>query len=143
MVARVSTEPLRGLHILVVDDDVTVRRVIATILAHSGALVTEADSSAAAALSFERVIPELIVCALDLAGGRDAHDLVRRVRAMASGRGRNVPIVAIARGPERHSLDEALEAGFAGYMKAPFEPRQLFGLIADVADAHPRGDTDA
>jgi CheY-like chemotaxis protein len=138
MVARVSAGPLRGLHILVVDDDTTVRRVLATILAHGGALVTEADSSAAAARSFERVIPESIVCALDLGSGRDAHDLLHRIRGMGSDRARHVPIVAIARGPDRHSLDEALEAGFAGYMKAPFEPGQLFGLIADVADAHPR-----
>jgi CheY-like chemotaxis protein len=138
-----SAQPLRGLHILVVDDDAIVRRVLGTVLAHAGALVTEAESSTAAAVSFERVIPELIVCALDLGGGRDAHDLVRRVRAMAPDRARRVPIVAVARGPERHSPHEALEAGFAGYMKTPFEPTELFGLIADVADAHPRGEAEA
>lgn len=135
-----SAEPLRGLHILVVDDDATVRGIIAAILAHGGALVTEADSADAAGLSFGRIIPEVIVCALHLADGRDAYGLLHRVRATSPPRGRNTPIIAIARGHDPTPMNQVLEAGFAGYVKTPLAPRQLCELIAEVADAHPRDD---
>jgi CheY-like chemotaxis protein len=133
-----SAEPLRGLHILVVDDDATTRRVVSGILAHGGALVTGADSAEAAWQSLARVIPEVIVCALNLGGARDAHGLLHRIRTMASSRGRDVPIIAIARAQDPQPIREVLEAGFAGYVKAPLDPRQFCELISEVADAHPR-----
>jgi CheY-like chemotaxis protein len=135
-----SAEPLRGLHVLVVDDDATARRIIGAILAHGGALVTDAASAEAAGLSFARVIPEVIVCALELGGARDAYGLLHRIRTMPSPRGRDIPIIAIAREHDLTPMNEVLEAGFAGYVKTPLVPRHLCELIADVADAHPRDD---
>jgi CheY-like chemotaxis protein len=135
-----SAEPLRGLHILVVDDDATVRGIISAIIAHGGALVTEASSAEAAWLSVARIMPEVIVCALHLGEARDAYGLLHRIRTMSTPRRRDIPIIAIARGPDLTPMDEVLEAGFAGYVKTPLDPRQLCELIADVADVHPRDD---
>jgi CheY-like chemotaxis protein len=133
-----SAEPLRGLHILVVDEDATARNVIAAILEHGGALVSRADSADAAWQSLARVLPEVIVCGLSLDESRAAHALLQRIRTLSPPRGRDVPIIAIARGYDNHPVNELLEAGFAGFIKTPLEPLQLCELIAEVADAHPR-----
>ena len=133
-----SAEPLRGLHILVVDDDAIARRVVTGLLEHCGALVTATDSAESAWLSLARIIPEVIVCAVGLGGGRDAYMLLHRVRTSGSPAAVRVPAVAILRAQDPRTLNDVLEAGFTGYVKAPFEPRQLCGVIADVADAHPR-----
>ena len=133
-----SAEPLRGLHILVVDDDGSARELVRAMLAHCGALVTASDSSDAAWLSLSRVVPEVIVCALNLGTGRDAYEFVHRLRTAGMPGAAHIPVVAILRDREHRALSEALEAGFAGYVKAPFDPRQLCAVIADVADAYPR-----
>jgi CheY-like chemotaxis protein len=133
-----SAEPLRGLHILVVDDDATARDVIAAILAHGGALVTGADSAESAWQSLGRVTPEVIVCALNLDQSRGAYALLHRIRTMSPPRGRGVPMIALVRAQDREPINEVLEAGFAGYITTPLHPRQLCELIAEVADARPR-----
>lgn len=135
-----SVEPLWGLHILVVDDDGTARAIIGAILAHGGALVTEASSADAAWSSFARLVPEVIVCALELGESRGAYDLLQRIRTLPSPSGHAIPIVAIARGRDPAPMNEVLGAGFAGYIKTPVDPRQLWELIADVADARPQND---
>lgn len=135
-----SVEPLWGLHILIVDDDATTRGIIGAILAHGGALVTEASSAEAAWSSLDRLVPEIIVCALELGEGRDAYELLHRIRTTSSPRGQAVPIVAIARGRDLTPMNEVLGAGFAGYVKTPVHPQHLCDLIADVADAHPRNE---
>jgi CheY-like chemotaxis protein len=127
----VSTDPLRGLHILVVADDATVRRLVAGILAHGGALVTQAESAVAAALSLERVVPDVIACALAL-GHQVLHGLRAKPRPEST-----VPIVVLAERGDGHAI-EVLEAGFAGYIQAPIDPHELCSLISDVADAHQR-----
>lgn len=131
-----SAEPLWGLHVLVVDDDATSRGIIGAILAHGGALVTEAASAEAAWSSLARVVPEMIVCSLELGDSREAYGLLHRVRTMAAGRRRNIPTIAIVRGQDP-PMNEVLEAGFAGYVKTPLDPRQLCELIAEVADTRP------
>ena len=133
-----SAEPLRGLHVLVIDDDATARAIIRGTLEDCGALVTESDAMAAALLSLQRILPDLIVCALNLGAERGAYDFLERMRADTRLGAARIPIVAIARDGARHPLNQALEAGFAGYIKAPFDRRQLCGVIADVSDAHPR-----
>jgi CheY-like chemotaxis protein len=135
-----NVEPLWGLHILVVDDDATTRAIIGAVLAHGGALVTAADSAEAAWSSLARLVPEVIVCALELGEGRDAYELLHRIRAMSSPREQAIPIVAIARGRDLTPMNEVLGAGFAGYVKTPVQPQQLCELIADVADADPRNE---
>jgi len=134
----VSGEPLRGLHILVIDDDATARDLVGGMLEHCGALVTTSGSAGAALVSLQRVLPELIVCALNLRTGGSAYDFVRRLRTESSLAASRIPVVAIVRDDKRHPLNEVLEAGFVGYIKAPFDPRQLCSVIADVDDAHPR-----
>ena len=85
-----------------------------------------------------RITPELVVWSLAIRGGLAVHEIVRRLHAGTSPRTRSVPIVAIAASDMRISSDEILAAGFAGYVRAPFETGQLCALLAEVADAHPR-----
>ena len=88
--------------------------------------------------SLARVIPEVIVCVLELGDARDAYELLHRIQTMAAGRGREIPIVALARDRDVTPMNEVLEAGFAGYIKTPVDPEQLCELLAEVADARRR-----
>jgi two-component system, OmpR family, response regulator len=127
------TELLRGLHVLVVDEDEVVRQLLAAIIAHSGALVTEAASVTAASESFERVRPELIVAALDLDAGRGAHAVLAAARVIGA-HGRHIPVIAFARATNAEPMHAVLEAGFDGYSKAPLDPTEFCELIAAVAE---------
>ena len=57
-------KPLRGVHILVVDDDGEKRELTRTLLEERGARVRLAEDGAAALLAVDRECPDLIVCDL-------------------------------------------------------------------------------
>src|SRR5712691_6006949 len=91
---RVAGE-LNGLHVLVVDDEVTSRNAVTTILSHHGALVTEATSAHAALESLDRLVPEVIVYELTLGVGQDDYRFLAQLRARSLKEGGRVPVVAI------------------------------------------------
>ena len=45
-------------------------------------------------------------------------------------------MIAVAGNQEDKHINQVREAGFAGYIKAPLNPRKFCELVGDVADAH-------
>jgi CheY-like chemotaxis protein len=82
------------MRVLVVDDDADNCDVLATILEHSGALVTTAQSAADALSLFERQRPDVLISDIGLPG-EDGFALLRKVRSLSAARGGNVPAIAI------------------------------------------------
>jgi DNA-binding response OmpR family regulator len=135
-----TPDVLSGIHILLVDSDAQRRELVQLTLRRCGALVTEAESADAARDSLERITPELILWGLGFVAGRGEADIVQRVRTAAASRTRAIPIVALGWEGHHVPMDDVLEAGFAGYARAPFEPRRFCELLAEVVEAHPRGE---
>jgi DNA-binding response OmpR family regulator len=106
--------------VLVVDDDATVREVVATYLRRDGLEVIEADDGSAALSVDSEHDPDLVVLDLMLPG-LDGLEVFRRLRARRGG----IPVVMLtARGDEDDRV-LGLEIGADDYVAKPFSPREL------------------
>ena len=106
--------------VLVVDDDPTVREVVATYLRRDGLDVVEAADGPSALAADAEAEPALVVLDLMLPG-LDGLEVFRRLRARRGG----VPVVMLtARGDEADRV-LGLEVGADDYVAKPFSPREL------------------
>ena len=119
-----------GMSVLVVDDDLEMRNMIATVLRRAGASVVVAGSADEAydcisGQSFHVMISDIAM------PEQDGHALIRRVRGREDDKSR-IPAVALTAygGPLQREL--ALEAGFDDYLKKPFTPRDLVRAVGGL-----------
>ncbi len=113
-------------HILIVDDDREIRRLVARFLTENGLRVTAAadGTEADAALAAGRF--DLIVLDLMLPG-EDGISIARRLRKTG-----DMPILMLtARGTETDRI-VGLEIGADDYLTKPFSPRELLARIRAV-----------
>lgn len=113
-------------HILIVDDDPEVRRLLEDGLKAEGYSVTEAADGAGllAALAKRRV--DLITLDVRL-GGEDGFNLAREVRAK-----NNVPIIMISGKGDMIDRVVGLELGADDYIAKPFHMREVLARVRAV-----------
>ena len=85
--------PLKGLRVLVVDDDADAREMLTMMLEEAGADVTAASSADEAVAVFERLRPAVVVSDIGMPGG-DGYSLIRRLRALEGDGAAAIPAVA-------------------------------------------------
>ena len=112
--------------ILVVDDDLQLRRFLRTTLTNHGHSVAEAGSVAEAIDAIGRVHPAVILLDLGLPDG-DGLSVLRKLDEEA----RPPVIVLSARGQEGDKVT-ALDAGAEDYLTKPFGPSELLARIRVV-----------
>ena len=123
-----DSEPkLSGLRVLVVDDQVDMRDLLATILCLEGAEVRTADSLDETISVMTSWSPEIIVSDIAMPGS-GGYDLIRRVRDG----GCNVPAIAITARAGVEDSASSLAAGFQMHMPKPIEPHELVVSIASL-----------
>lgn len=113
-------------HILVVDDDARLRKLLARYLSEHGFLVASAEDAADARVKLASFAFDLIVLDLMMPGESGlslAADLRRR-----SG----VPILMLTAMGEPEDRIAGLEKGADDYMVKPFEPRELLLRIGNI-----------
>jgi DNA-binding response OmpR family regulator len=114
-----SGTDLADRRVLVVEDDDTVREVVATYLTAAGFLVDEASDGFAALESIAERMPDLVV--LDrMLPGVDGAEVCRRIRAEDQ-----VPVILLTALGSADDRIEGLEAGADDYLTKPFSPREL------------------
>ena len=122
---------LRGLRVLVVDDDVETCEMLDMVLSRCGAEVTVSCSAHQAfeALEWE---PDILVSDIGMPG-EDGYELISKVRRRGLERGRQIPAIALtayARGEDRL---HALSAGYQMHIPKPVEPDELIAAVASLA----------
>ena len=125
---------LEGLRILVVDDEADARDLIALMLQQQGALVTVATSATAAlsilsqadGLSFDCLVSDIGM------PDNDGYELMRRVRALRTERGKPLPAIALTAYGRARDRIAALSAGFQMHVPKPVEPTELTMVIAGL-----------
>jgi two-component system phosphate regulon response regulator OmpR len=126
---------LEAPHILVVDDDARLRRLLAKYLIDHGFLVATAEDAADARGKLGSFAFDLIVLDLMMPGESGlsfAADLRKR-----SG----VPILMLTAMGEPDDRIAGLEGGADDYMVKPFEPRELLLRIGNILRRTPQQDT--
>lgn len=110
-------------HILVVDDEQQITRVLRTTLATKGYEIRVANDGEMALEIMKDWVPNLIITDL-MMPNLDGVQLCRRVRTMSE-----VPIIVLSvRGQERSKI-EALDAGADDYITKPFSMGELHARV--------------
>lgn len=119
-----SEEPVQRL--LVVDDDVDIRSLLAEQLSTAGFAVSTAGSGAEMRRLLEQEHIDLIVLDLNLPR-EDGLTLCRDLRARSS-----TPVIMLTARSEPVDRIVGLEMGADDYLAKPFEPRELLARIRNV-----------
>jgi len=130
--AELADEELRGLKVLVVDDDADARELVARVLAESRADVVIAGSAAEALPLVERERPDVLVSDIGMPDV-DGYELLRRVRALGESRGGRVPAIALTAFARPEDRTRALRSGFLGHVTKPVGSAELVASVAAVA----------
>jgi len=127
-VLMLGTPRLRGLGILVVDDEPDARTVVAELLKTEGAEVSVCDSAASAyeKLSAKDASFEVVVTDIGMPV-EDGYSLVRKLRALQSGK--RVLAIALTGRASTHDVAAALEAGFDLHVAKPVDLERFVSMI--------------
>jgi CheY-like chemotaxis protein len=135
---RPVTEPLKdfkhlkGLQILVVDDDLDTGEALSAALTQHGAKAFACASAADALLHVERFHPDILVADIGMPG-EDGYSLIRKIRARPAAEGGSTPGIALTAYAGDANRRRALEAGFQQHMVKPVEPDELISAICHLA----------
>ena len=124
---------LSGLRVLLVEDEVDVRELVAALLQRCGARVVEAASTAEALEALRRERPDVLISDIGMPG-EDGYALIRKVRALPPEEGGRVLAVAMTAYARREDRTRALLAGFQMHVPKPIEPGELLATLASLAD---------
>jgi signal transduction histidine kinase/ActR/RegA family two-component response regulator len=121
---------LRGLRLVVVDDEPDARELLRRILEEVGAEVLVAGSApeAIALVADER--PHVLLCDIGLPD-EDGYSLLRRLRQLPAARGGRTPAIAVTAFARAEDRTRAMRAGFQNYVSKPFEPAELVATVAN------------
>ncbi len=128
---RAPARPLEDVHVLVVDDDVETREVMAVALGREGARVTTVPSVADAVEAIERGWPDVLVSDIGMPG-EDGYDLIRKVRHLEATRGRHIPAIALTAYAAAEDRRRALEAGYEAHVAKPVPATAVTPLIVSL-----------
>ncbi len=122
---------LDGLLILVVDDEEDTRQLLVQTLTSYGATVETASSAAEAFQAFVEKHPDFLVSDIGMPD-EDGYSLIRKIRALAEARYRNVPAVALTAFTRAQDRVRALTSGYQNHVAKPVEPDELATVIASL-----------
>jgi PAS domain S-box-containing protein len=123
---------LRGLRVLVVDDEPDTRELIKRVLSDCNARVQVAGSAAEALQLMPAVRPELIVSDIGMPE-MDGFELLGKIRALPAEYGGQAPVIALTAFARAEDRQRALDAGFIRHIAKPVEPAELITSVAIAA----------
>ena len=126
------SDGLKGINILVVEDDADTRDLLKVLLEAQGAGVTITASVQEALTAYDQSRPNVIVADIGMPD-YNGYTLIGRVRSRDREKGKMVPAIALTAFTTAIDRDTVLSAGFQVHMPKPFEPNQLISVIADLA----------
>jgi CheY-like chemotaxis protein len=120
---NVPVAELRGIHVLLIDDDQFARRFLRSVLELSGAIITATNAVDAIRVA---LIADVIVCDLASAESADG-EFLERLRHLHVRQGRRVPAIALV---ARGLRDARVRApGFQRYLAKPVDGDDLRAAV--------------
>jgi signal transduction histidine kinase/CheY-like chemotaxis protein len=132
LVEMKSAPNLHGVKVLVVDDELDSREIIAAALAACGADVTAVASAAEAVPALKRERPHVLVSDIEMPE-EDGYGLMRRIRALKQEEGGLTPAAALTAYAAAEDRMRALSAGFQIHVPKPVQPAELAAVVASLA----------
>jgi len=125
--------PLRGVRVLVVDDEADARELMKVILEQAGARVVAVDSAAAALTAVDTVHPAVLISDIAMPGD-DGYTLLGTLRE----RGIDIPAVAVTAYGRPEDRQRAVSAGFQLHVPKPIEPKLFVDAVRALVEGSGR-----
>ena len=126
--------PLRGIRVVLVEDEIEARDSMTTALQLFGANVVAVDSMAAALDALERCTPDILLSDVGMPNG-DGYALIKHVRAHETPASRRLPAAALTAYVRPEDRSAALRAGFDVHLAKPVEPLELARVVQQLVAA--------
>ncbi|OIP70756.1 MAG: hypothetical protein AUK43_08315 [Oscillatoriales cyanobacterium CG2_30_40_61] len=126
---------LKGVKILVVDDEVDARDLVAHILANCGSEVVTVGSAEEAINIFKAnsALSPFHILISDIGLSReDGYSLIRQIRLLPPEEGGQIPALALTAYAKDEDRQAAFSAGFYAHLAKPVEPHELLFTIANL-----------
>jgi signal transduction histidine kinase/CheY-like chemotaxis protein len=122
---------LKGIRVLVVDDEVDARELARRLLVDFGAEVEVADSVDDALEKFKKWRPDVLLSDIGMPE-KDGYELMRAVRALGEADGGEIPAVALTAFARSDDRKRAMFAGYQGHLTKPVDPAELVATLATL-----------
>jgi signal transduction histidine kinase/ActR/RegA family two-component response regulator len=122
------TIDLDGTHILIVDDEPDACELLRAMLGGTGARISEAESASEALRIFAEDRADIILADIAMPG-EDGYSLIRVIRGLPEGGGRDVRALAVSAYARQEDRRRALKAGFDDHVAKPVQIDDLFSAI--------------
>ena len=123
-----SAVRLDAVRVLVADDDMNARELLAVILENAGAEVRAAASAEDALMILQTWTPDVLLSDIEMPG-EDGYGLIDKASRLTRSRLVAVALTAHARPEDRL---RALEAGFHWHLAKPIEPSELLSVLTTL-----------
>jgi signal transduction histidine kinase/CheY-like chemotaxis protein len=135
---KIDTTPqhvLKGLQVLLVEDEDDTRLVLQKVLEQYGAMVWAASSvdQALGVLALHR--PDIVLTDIAMPG-KDGYELLKALREDDAKHGRHTPAAAVTALARAEDRQHALKAGFQDQITKPVEPAVLAAAVARLKENH-------
>jgi CheY-like chemotaxis protein len=130
-----ASQSLRGVRVLVVEDEPDSRWLLERLLTDAGAVVTATSSAAEGFAAFTREPPDVIVGDIGMPE-EDGYSMLRRIRAAENGHP-HVPAIALTALARAEDRRRALMAGYQVHLAKPVEPAELRAAITNLVGRNP------
>jgi len=123
---------LRGLRVLVVDDESDTRELLRAVLERCEVEVLTAGSASEALDLIARLNPDVLLSDLGMPED-DGYSLIAKVRGLPAERGGRIPAAALTAYVRSEDRMKVLRAGFHLHVPKPIEPAELVAVVANLA----------
>lgn len=117
-------------HLLMIEDDTRLARMVSEYLGQSGFVVSHACDGQSGLTALQEALPDLVILDLMLPD-MDGLNVCRRIRALP-GALAQVPVLMLTAKGDPMDRIIGLEIGADDYLPKPFEPRELLARIRAV-----------
>ncbi len=126
-----SGDRLRGVSVLIIDDEPDARAMLAAVLSHASGEVRSAASAAEALQLISIRSPDIIVSDIGMPH-TDGYAFMKELRQRRASEGGDIPAVALTAYARPEDRLAALNAGFQAHVTKPIDPAELVATIASL-----------
>jgi signal transduction histidine kinase/ActR/RegA family two-component response regulator len=127
-----TADSLRGVRVLVVDDDTDARQMISAVLKRSGAEVKACGSAGEALTELPEWRPDVLMSDIGMPF-EDGYDLIHKVRELSDECGGRVPAAAITAYAREEDRKRAIAEGYQMHVAKPASSEELVAAVVTLA----------
>ncbi|HEY9622726.1 MAG TPA: ATP-binding protein [Crinalium sp.] len=126
-----SSLSLKGIRVLVVDDDTDTREIVTFLLEQVGAEAIAVGSAQEVLAAMPQVRPDILLSDIGMPD-MDGYMLLQQIRTLSPEQGGQTPAIALTAYAGELNQQQALAAGFQQHISKPVEPAELVKAIAQL-----------